>query len=88
MGQTMQYPARQQRELTSKRGDILGDWGWPGDGRRDQMGDYNNLMGQSVKQLKWVYCDKSKDALVLGLRRWQVREPVHLYLLFQKKGWM
>lgn len=39
LGQTTRYPAWQQRELMSKKGDILGDSGWPGDGRRDQMGD-------------------------------------------------
>lgn len=30
------------------------------------MGVYNNLMGQSVKQLKWAYCEKNKETLVVG----------------------
>lgn len=38
LGQTARYPGWQQRELTSKRADILGDRGWPRSERRDQMG--------------------------------------------------
>lgn len=36
LGQTARYPGWHQRELTSKRADILGDRGWPGGERRDQ----------------------------------------------------
>lgn len=50
-------------------------------------------MGQPVKQLKWAYCEKNKEALVLRgekfrsewLRRWQVREPMHPYLFPQER---